>query len=174
MSTASRLSGSLSAKGCCLLTTLLSGGMLSWRARSPWSGAHHRGLEAWRCMGNLALRDWGHARDYVEIQWRMLQQEQPEDFVIATGREKSVRRFIELAPSELGWGGSSGRAKASRKPAPAPTPAIWWCASTRATSARRRWKLCWATPPKPAKSWAGRPPAAGGPVPLAALQDRSR
>ncbi|QNG27871.1 GDP-mannose 4,6-dehydratase [Synechococcus sp. HK01-R] len=64
------------------------------------------GLEQCLFMGNLdSLRDWGHARDYVEMQWRMLQQEQPEDFVIATGRQESVRRFIELAASELGWGG---------------------------------------------------------------------
>ena len=57
-------------------------------------------------MGNLdALRDWGHARDYVEMQWRMLQQDKPEDFVIATGRQESVRRFIELSVSALGWGG---------------------------------------------------------------------
>ena len=56
-------------------------------------------------MGNLdSLRDWGHARDYVEMQWRMLQQEQPEDFVIATGRQESVRRFIELSALQLGWG----------------------------------------------------------------------
>ena len=57
-------------------------------------------------MGNLdALRDWGHARDYVEMQWRMLQQETPEDFVIATGRQESVRTFVELAANALGWGG---------------------------------------------------------------------
>ena len=57
-------------------------------------------------MGNIdALRDWGHARDYVEMQWRMLQQEQPTDFVIATGRQKSVRTFIELSAKALGWGG---------------------------------------------------------------------
>ena len=56
-------------------------------------------------MGNLdALRDWGHARDYVEMQWRMLQQDQPEDFVIATGRQESVRHFIELSANALGWG----------------------------------------------------------------------
>ena len=57
-------------------------------------------------MGNLdSLRDWGHARDYVEMQWRMLQQDMPEDFVIATGRQESVRRFIELSAAALGWGG---------------------------------------------------------------------
>lgn len=56
-------------------------------------------------MGNLdSLRDWGHARDYVEMQWRMLQQEAPDDFVIATGRQESVRRFIELSAVALGWG----------------------------------------------------------------------
>ncbi|MCP9824131.1 GDP-mannose 4,6-dehydratase [Synechococcus sp. EJ6-Ellesmere] len=64
------------------------------------------GLDQALFMGNLdSLRDWGHARDYVEMQWRMLQQEQPEDFVIATGRQESVRRFIELAADQLGWGG---------------------------------------------------------------------
>ena len=64
------------------------------------------GLEQCLYMGNLdSLRDWGHARDYVEMQWRMLQQDQPEDFVIATGRQETVRRFIELAAAELSWGG---------------------------------------------------------------------
>ena len=63
-------------------------------------------LEDCLYMGNLdSLRDWGHARDYVEMQWRMLQQETPEDFVIATGRQESVRRFIELSAAALGWGG---------------------------------------------------------------------
>ena len=65
----------------------------------------HAGLEQCIFMGNLdALRDWGHARDYVEMQWRMLQQETPEDYVIATGRQESVRRFIELSAKALGWG----------------------------------------------------------------------
>ena len=63
------------------------------------------GLDECLYMGNLdSLRDWGHARDYVEMQWLMLQQEQPEDFVIATGRQESVRRFIELTAEQLGWG----------------------------------------------------------------------
>ena len=63
------------------------------------------GLDACLYMGNLdSLRDWGHARDYVEMQWRMLQQDSPEDFVIATGRQESVRRFIELTAAALGWG----------------------------------------------------------------------
>jgi GDPmannose 4,6-dehydratase len=54
-------------------------------------------------LGNLdALRDWGHAQDYVEMQWLMLQQQQPEDFVIATGVQYSVRQFVEIAAKELG------------------------------------------------------------------------
>ena len=65
-----------------------------------------QGLSKYLYLGNLdAIRDWGHAKDYVEIQWGMLQQETPEDFVIATGRQESVRTFIELASKELGWGG---------------------------------------------------------------------
>ena len=55
-------------------------------------------------MGNLdAKRDWGHAKDYVEMQWLMLQQELPEDFVIATGRMETVRRFIEICAKKLNW-----------------------------------------------------------------------
>jgi len=54
-------------------------------------------------LGNLdSLRDWGHARDYVEAQWLMLQQSEPEDFIIATGVQHSVREFVELASSHLG------------------------------------------------------------------------
>lgn len=61
------------------------------------------GLETCLYMGNLdALRDWGHAKDYVRMQWMMLQQDQPEDFVIATGQQYSVRQFIEWAAAELG------------------------------------------------------------------------
>ncbi len=61
------------------------------------------GLQDCLYLGNLsALRDWGHARDYVEMQWLMLQQDQPEDFVIATGVQYSVRQFVEFAAAELG------------------------------------------------------------------------
>ena len=61
------------------------------------------GLQDCLYLGNLsALRDWGHARDYVEMQWRMLQQEKPEDFVIATGVQYSVRQFVEFSARELG------------------------------------------------------------------------
>jgi len=61
------------------------------------------GLQDCLYLGNLsALRDWGHAKDYVEMQWLMLQQDKPEDFVIATGVQYSVRQFVEMAAAELG------------------------------------------------------------------------
>ena len=62
-----------------------------------------QGLQSCLYMGNLdALRDWGHAKDYVRMQWMMLQQDQPEDFVIATGVQFSVRQFIQWSAQELG------------------------------------------------------------------------
>ncbi len=62
-----------------------------------------QGLEECLYMGNIdSMRDWGHAKDYVRMQWMMLQQENPEDFVIATGRQYSVRDFITWAAAELG------------------------------------------------------------------------
>jgi GDPmannose 4,6-dehydratase len=62
-----------------------------------------QGLETCLYMGNIdALRDWGHAKDYVRMQWMMLQQSQPEDFVIATGVQFSVRQFIDWSAKELG------------------------------------------------------------------------
>lgn len=61
------------------------------------------GLQERLYLGNInSLRDWGHARDYVEAQWLMLQQEMPDDYVIATGEQHSVREFCELAFAELG------------------------------------------------------------------------
>ncbi len=68
------------------------------------------GLQETLYLGNLdAMRDWGHAKDYVEAQWLMLQQKKPEDFVIATGKQYSVRDFVNTAASELGmkisWNG---------------------------------------------------------------------
>lgn len=63
------------------------------------------GLQDCLYLGNLdAKRDWGHARDYVAMQWLMLQQDAPEDFVIATGEQHSVHEFVELAAAELGIG----------------------------------------------------------------------
>lgn len=62
-----------------------------------------QGLESCLYMGNIdALRDWGHAKDYVRMQWMMLQQDQAEDFVIATGVQYSVRQFIEWSAAQLG------------------------------------------------------------------------
>ena len=74
------------------------------------------GLQERLYLGNLdALRDWGHARDYVEMQWRMLQQEEPKDYVIATGEQHSVREFVELAAKSLDmsirWEGSGAEEK---------------------------------------------------------------
>ena len=72
----------------------------------------HQGKEQYLYLGNLdAKRDWGHAKDYVEMQWRMLQQKSAEDYVIASGRVESVRRFVEIAASALGWGGIEWKGK---------------------------------------------------------------
>ena len=69
------------------------------------------GLDECLYLGNMdAKRDWGHARDFVEAQWMMLQQDEPEDFVIATGEQHSVREFVEIASKKIGiditWSGS--------------------------------------------------------------------
>src|SRR6185369_6396384 len=69
------------------------------------------GMQDCLYLGNMnAKRDWGHAKDYVEMQWLMLQQDRPDDFVIATGRQYSVREFVDSAASELAmpirWEGS--------------------------------------------------------------------
>lgn len=72
------------------------------------------GLQNCLYLGNLdARRDWGHARDYVEAQWLMLQQDKPEDFVIASGKQHSVRDFVDAAAAELGvkleWSGKGAK-----------------------------------------------------------------
>lgn len=74
------------------------------------------GLQDCLYLGNLeARRDWGHARDFVEAQWLILQQEKPDDFVIATGEQHSVREFVELSAAELGirlrWQGKGAEEK---------------------------------------------------------------
>jgi GDPmannose 4,6-dehydratase len=84
----------------------------------------HLGLQDCLYLGNLgARRDWGHARDYVEMQWRMLQQDQPEDYVIATGVQHSVRDFVTRAASELevsiDWQGSGADERGVVTSAPA-------------------------------------------------------
>jgi len=81
------------------------------------------GLQDCVFLGNLdAKRDWGHAKDYVEMQWLMLQQDQPEDFVIATGVQYSVRDFVNAAADELGmkirWEGSGVDEKGYLLPSP--------------------------------------------------------
>ena len=64
------------------------------------------GLQKCIYLGNIdALRDWGHAQDYVEMMWLMLQQKEPQDFVISTGMQYSVRNFLEICAKKLGWGG---------------------------------------------------------------------
>ena len=60
-----------------------------------------KNVSIWEIL--MLKRDWGHAKDYVYMQWLMLQQEKPEDYVIATGQMRSVREFIELCAQELGW-----------------------------------------------------------------------
>ena len=107
------------------------------------------GLDDCLYMGNLdSLRDWGHARDYVEMQWLMLQQEQPEDFVIATGRQESVRRFIELAGQQLGWGPMQWEGKEPQKWVAVAILEQWWCASIRVISVRQKLRHCLGDPSK--------------------------
>ena len=82
------------------------------------------GLQECLYLGNMnALRDWGHAKDYVEMQWLMLQQDAPEDFVIATGRQYSVRDFVNAAAGELGmeirWQGEGIEEEGVLLPSPA-------------------------------------------------------
>ena len=65
----------------------------------------HKGLQQCLYMGNIdAKRDWGHARDYVEMMWMMLQQDEPDDYVVATGETNTVRLFIETAFKVVGVG----------------------------------------------------------------------
>ena len=69
------------------------------------------GMENCLYLGNLnAKRDWGHAKDFVEAQWLMIQSPNPKDYVIATGRMETVRKFCELAAFELGWNGNGKQA----------------------------------------------------------------
>ena len=74
----------------------------------------HLGMQDCLYLGNLgALRDWGHARDYVEAMWRILQQKKPDDFVVATGVQHSVREFVEAAAARVGlrlrWEGKGAK-----------------------------------------------------------------
>ena len=114
------------------------------------------GLDDCLYLGNLdALRDWGHARDYVRAQWLMLQQPTPEDFVIATGEQHSVREFVDARRSRARHAARLARRRAdehgSTPPRAAPS-----CASIRATSGRPRSTRCSATRRRRAASSAGR------------------
>jgi GDPmannose 4,6-dehydratase len=87
------------------------------------------GLQDCLYLGNMdAKRDWGHARDYVEMQWLMLQQDRPDDFVIATGVQYSVRDFVDAAAAELGmkvrWQGQGVDEKGFLEGRPAPIVAV--------------------------------------------------
>ena len=114
------------------------------------------GLQDTLYLGNLdAKRDWGHARDYVEGMWLMLQQDEPDDYVLATGETHSVREFVELAFAEIGrkieWRGKGVDENGYRRG----HRARRWCASIRAISARPRSIFCWAIPARRSKSSAG-------------------
>ena len=126
----------------------------SSRARSParWRASSSACRTA-LYLGNLdAQRDWGHARDYVEMQWLMLQQDKPEDFVIATGEQYSVREFVagraeRSASSSLRGQASEWRRDEKGDRAKRSRPGHRR-ASTRATSARPRSRRCSATRPR--------------------------
>jgi GDPmannose 4,6-dehydratase len=133
------------------------------------------GLQDTLYLGNLdAKRDWGHAKDYVEMQWLMLQQEQPEDFVIATGQQYSVRDFVNAAAAEFGmeirwegqgveekgyWVRGSGKREVGNKSHDPllPSPHSPLSRSTQGTSAPPKSKPSSAMRPRPARNSAGRP-----------------
>ncbi len=107
------------------------------------------GLQETLHLGNLdSRRDWGHARDYVRAQWLMLQQEEPEDFVIATGKQYSVRDFVVAAGSlldmKIEWQGEGVRRGGYRHDTRAASSFAW----ILAISVRPKWRRCWATPSK--------------------------
>jgi GDPmannose 4,6-dehydratase len=117
--------------------------------------AIHRGRQPELTLGNLdAARDWGHARDHVEGMWRMLRQERPDDYVLATGIAHTVRAFTELAFREvgiaLGWKAKGGKSRAA-----ASRPAGFWYAWIPRSSARWRAACSSATPARRGASWAG-------------------
>ena len=116
------------------------------------------GTQATLYLGNLdAQRDWGHARDYVEGMWRIVQHETAEDWVLATGVTTPVRAFVELAFAEIGktirMVAATGVDETGRL---LPTPGRSWSRSTHATSGRPRSTCCSATPPRLGPGWAGK------------------
>ena len=110
--------------------------------------AIHLGLQDRLYLGNLdAKRDWGHAREYVEGMWLMLQQDKPDDYVLATGETHSVRAFVERAFAEIGTQHRMARQRRRRKGLMPPTGECW-SRSIRAISGRLRWTCCSAIPPR--------------------------
>ncbi len=110
------------------------------------------GLQERLYLGNLnAKRDWGHARDYVEMQWLMLQQDKPEDFVIATGTQHSVRDFVDHAAEAKSASSCAGKAPASTKRATTRRAANASSKSIRAISAPPKSRPCWATRRRPSE-----------------------
>ena len=112
------------------------------------------GLQKRLYLGNLdSLRDWGHARDYVEMQWMMLQQKEARDYVIATGEQYSVRDFVTLAAElsrySLTWQGTGVDETAIDDKGYVSSPLI------RAIFVRQKWRIFWATLPRRARNWAG-------------------
>ena len=124
-----------------------------------------QGLEDCLYLGNMdALRDWGHAKDYVRMQWLMLQQEQPEDFVIATGVQFSVRQFVQWSAEHLGitlrFEGSGvdevGIVESiSGDSAPALKVGDVIVRVDKRYFRPSEVEPCWATQAKPSKNWAG-------------------
>ncbi len=122
------------------------------------------GLQHCLYLGNLdAKRDWGHARDFVEAQWLILQQDEPRDYVIATGIQHTVREFVTLAAREMGVelefrgeGASEQGVVAKCKADAKIKPATSSCASIRSTTGRPRSKRCSATRRSRRSSSAGR------------------
>ena len=117
-------------------------------------------------LGNLgALRDWGHARDYVQMQWLMLQQPEPEDFVIASGVQYSVREFVQKAASESASSFASREAvsmksassRQSRARSAAFRRARLSFGSILAISGQQKSKRCWETRRKPMQNWGWSP-----------------
>ena len=107
------------------------------------------GLQDKLYLGNLdAKRDWGHARDYVEGMWRILQQPEPDDYVLATGETHSVREFVERAFAEVGIADRLARQGRRGEGLRRARPARCWSRSTRAISARPRSICCSAMPRK--------------------------
>ena len=125
----------------------------------PGRGQDFTGAAGLLHLGNLdAQRDWGHAKDYVEGMWRMLQQPTSDDYVLATGRTVTIRSFVDMAFKEVGidieWKGQGVEETGVDKKTPA-RPLWPW---TRAISGPRR-SSCWsATPARPSRSSVGTQP----------------